>query len=628
MTDKFLTKAALDEARAIFKDAYDNQTRKIIVCGGTGCVAGGSLNIYNNLKSLMENNGVNVSVTLEHEPHGDNEVGLKKSGCHGFCEMGPVVRIEPQGWLYTKVKESDCQEILEKTVLKGEFIDRLGYTSNGNLYKKQEEIPFYRQQNRVVLEHCGRIDADSIEEYIAIGGYASLEKALFEMKEEEIIEEVKKSILRGRGGGGFPTGKKWEQVKRAKGDQKYVVCNGDEGDPGAFMDRSIMEGDPHRMLEGMIIAGVAVGATEGYIYVRAEYPLAVKRLQRAIEEAERYGILGDDILGSGKSFRIHIAKGAGAFVCGEGSALTASIEGKRGFPRVKPPRTTEHGLFDSPTVLNNVETFATVSQIIGKGADWYLSIGTAGSPGTKAFALTGNITNTGLIEVPMGTTLRKIIFDIGGGMRGDGEFKAVQIGGPSGACLTREHLDLPLDFDNLKKIGAMIGSGGLVVMDSHTCMVEVARFFMHFTQNESCGKCVPCREGTKRMLEILERIVSGNGVEGDIELLEELSDTISNTALCGLGKSAPNPVVSTIRYFRDEYVAHIRERRCPAGQCQKLKRLYIDPLMCKGCSACSRKCPVNAISGKIKEPFHIDLEKCIRCGSCISTCKFGAVKEA
>ena len=624
----FNSREALVEARARFKNAYDHQTRKIIVCGGTGCVAGGSLEIYETLKSLMEKKGINVSVTLEEEPHGEDEVGLKKSGCHGFCEMGPLVRIEPQGWLYTKVKVEDCREILHTTVIDGEYIDRLGYSSQGTLYKKQEEIPFYRQQNRVVLEHCGRIDADSIEEYIAIGGYASLEKALFEMSGDQIIEEVKKSILRGRGGGGFPTGKKWEQVKRAKGDQKYVVCNGDEGDPGAFMDRSIMEGDPHRMLEGMIIAGVAVGATEGYIYVRAEYPLAVKRLQRAIEEAERYGILGDDILGSGKSFRIHIAKGAGAFVCGEGSALTASIEGKRGFPRVKPPRTTEHGLFDSPTVLNNVETFATVSQIIGKGADWYLSIGTAGSPGTKAFALTGNITNTGLIEVPMGTTLRKIIFDIGGGMRGDGEFKAVQIGGPSGACLTREHLDLPLDFDNLKKIGAMIGSGGLVVMDSHTCMVEVARFFMHFTQNESCGKCVPCREGTKRMLEILERIVSGNGVEGDIELLEELSDTISNTALCGLGKSAPNPVVSTIRYFRDEYVAHIRERRCPAGQCQKLKRIYIDPLMCKGCSACSRKCPVNAISGKIKEPFHIDLEKCIRCGSCISTCKFGAVKEA
>lgn len=624
----FNSREALVEARARFKNAYDHQTRKIIVCGGTGCVAGGSLEIYETLKSLMEKKGINVSVTLEEEPHGEDEVGLKKSGCHGFCEMGPLVRIEPQGWLYTKVKVEDCREILHTTVIDGEYIDRLGYSSQGTLYRKQEEIPFYRQQNRVVLEHCGRIDADSIEEYIAIGGYASLEKALFEMSGDQIIEEVKKSILRGRGGGGFPTGKKWEQVKRAKGDQKYVVCNGDEGDPGAFMDRSIMEGDPHRMLEGMIIAGVAVGATEGYIYVRAEYPLAVKRLQRAIEEAERYGILGDDILGSGKSFRIHIAKGAGAFVCGEGSALTASIEGKRGFPRVKPPRTTEHGLFDSPTVLNNVETFATVSQIIGKGADWYLSIGTAGSPGTKAFALTGNITNTGLIEVPMGTTLRKIIFDIGGGMRGDGEFKAVQIGGPSGACLTKEHLDLPLDFDNLKKIGAMIGSGGLVVMDSHTCMVEVARFFMHFTQNESCGKCVPCREGTKRMLEILERIVSGNGVEGDIELLEELSDTISNTALCGLGKSAPNPVVSTIRYFRDEYVAHIRERRCPAGQCQKLKRLYIDPLLCKGCSACSRKCPVNAISGKIKEPFHIDLEKCIRCGSCISTCKFGAVKEA
>ena len=628
MTAMFESREALDNARTILKEAYDRQTKKIIVCGGTGCVAGGSLNIYENLKKLLEKKGIKVAVTLEAEPHGEDELGLKKSGCHGFCEMGPLVRIEPQGWLYTKVKVDDCREIVDETVIGGEYIERLGYRSADVLYRKQEEIPFYRQQNRVVLEHCGRIDADSIEEYIAIGGYASLEKALFDMTEDQIVDEVKKSLLRGRGGGGFPTGRKWEQVRRAKGDQKYVVCNGDEGDPGAFMDRSIMEGDPHRMLEGMIIAGIAVGATEGYIYVRAEYPLAVRRLQKAIGEAERTGILGDNILGSGKSFRIHIAKGAGAFVCGEGSALTASIEGKRGFPRVKPPRTTENGLFNSPTVLNNVETFATVSQIIGKGADWYLSIGTANSPGTKAFALTGNITNTGLIEVPMGTTLRKIIFDIGGGMRGDGEFKAVQIGGPSGACLTKEHLDLPLDFDNLKSIGAMIGSGGLVVMDSHTCMVEVARFFMNFTQNESCGKCVPCREGTKRMLEILERIVAGNGQEGDIELLEELADTISNTALCGLGKSAPNPVVSTIRYFRDEYVAHIRDKRCPAGQCQKLKRIYIDPLMCKGCSACSRKCPVNAISGKIKEPFHIDLEKCIRCGSCISTCKFGAVKEA
>ncbi len=616
----------LQNLREAMTKAYTSQTSKIIVCGGTGCVAGGSLKIYENLKAQMENNGLNVEVSLEKEPH-DNSIGLKKSGCHGFCEMGPLVRIEPQGWLYTKVKVDDCNEIVEKTIKKGECVDRLAYRIGDEIYRKQEEIPFYKQQIRVVLEHCGKIDADSINEYIAIGGYEAFEKALFDMQPDDIVSEISLSMLRGRGGGGFPTGKKWEQVRRAKGERKYIVCNGDEGDPGAFMDRSIMEGDPHRMLEGMMIAGVAVGAQEGYIYVRAEYPLAVRRLMNAIAQAEELGLLGDDIMGSGFSFRIYIAKGAGAFVCGEGSALTASIEGKRGFPRVKPPRTTENGLFDSPTVLNNVETFATVSQIISKGAKWYLSIGTPTSPGTKAFALTGNITNTGLIEVPMGTTLRKIIFDIGGGMRGDGEFKAVQIGGPSGACLTKDHLDLPLDFDTLKKIGAMIGSGGLVVMDSHTCMVEVARFFMHFTQNESCGKCVPCREGTKRMLEILERIVEGNGNEGDIELLEELSDTISNTALCGLGKSAPNPVVSTISNFREEYETHVYEKKCPAGQCQKLKKIYIDPLTCKGCSACSRKCPVGAISGKIKEPFSIDLTKCIRCGSCIATCKFNAIKE-
>ena len=625
--NKLKNRKDLLKLREEVKNAYEAQKRKIIVCGGTGCVAGGSLKIYESLKTKMEEENLNVSVTLEKEPHGDG-IGLKKSGCHGFCEMGPLLRIEPEGWLYTKVKIEDCDEIIEKTIKKGECLERLSYKINGQVYEKQEDIPFYKQQTRIVLEHCGKIDADSIKEYIAIGGYSAFEKALFDMSSDEIVSEVSLSLLRGRGGGGFPTGKKWEQVKRAKGEKKYVVCNGDEGDPGAFMDRSIMEGDPHRMIEGMMIAGRAVGATEGYIYVRAEYPLAVKRLMNAISQAEEIGLLGDNILGSGFSFDIHIAKGAGAFVCGEGSALTASIEGKRGFPRVKPPRTTEHGIFDSPTVLNNVETFATVPQIIGKGAKWYLSIGTPTSPGTKAFALTGNITNTGLIEVPMGTTLRKIIFDIGGGMRGDGEFKAVQIGGPSGACLTKDQLDLPLDFDNLKKIGAMIGSGGLVVMDSHTCMVEVARFFMHFTQNESCGKCVPCREGTKRMLEILERIVDGNGNEGDIELLEELSDTISHTALCGLGKSAPNPVVSTIKNFRDEYEAHVYQKKCPAGQCQKLKKIYIDPLLCRGCSACSRKCPVGAISGKIKETFNIDLSKCIRCGTCIETCKFGAIKEA
>ncbi len=608
------------------KAVYDAQEKKIIVCAGTGCVAGGSLQIYDKLKATMEEKNLNVAVELADDPH-SNSIGLKKSGCHGFCEMGPLVRIEPQGWLYTKVKIDDCQEIIERTIEKGECVDRLAYKKDGQIYKEQSKIPFYKQQTRIVLDHCGKIDSDSIREYIAIGGYSAFEKALFDMTADEIVAEISNSDLRGRGGGGFPAGRKWEQVKRQAEPQKYVVCNGDEGDPGAFMDRSIMEGDPHRMLEGMMIAGVACGANEGYIYVRAEYPLAVRRLQNAIKQAEELGLLGDNILGTNFSFRMHINRGAGAFVCGEGSALTASIEGNRGFPRVKPPRTVEHGLFDKPTVLNNVETYANVAQIILNGADWFRGIGVEKSPGTKAFALTGNIANTGLIEVPMGTTLREIIFEIGGGMRGDGEFKAVQIGGPSGACLTKEHLDLPLDFDTLKKVGAMIGSGGLVVMDDKTCMVEVARFFMNFTQNESCGKCVPCREGTKRMLEILERIVAGEGKDGDIDLLLELAETISATALCGLGKSAPSPVVSTIKNFRDEYEAHIYDKRCPAGACQKLKRIVIDSALCKGCSKCARNCPVNAISGKIKEPFTIDLNTCIRCGSCLDSCPFGAIKE-
>lgn len=606
-------------------EAYNSQVEKIIICAGTGCVAGGSLDVYEKLKKLMSEEGINVELELKAEPH-ERSVGLKKSGCHGFCEMGPLLRIDPQGWLYTKVHVEDCEEIVEKTIKKGEYIERLAYKKDGKIYERQEDIPFYKQQTRLVLEHCGRIDAQSIGEYIALGGYTAFEKALFDMTGDEIIDEITRSALRGRGGGGFPAGRKWAQVRRQTEKQKYVVCNGDEGDPGAFMDRSIMEGDPHRMLEGMMIAAVACGASEGYIYVRAEYPLAVARLKNAIRQAEKLGLLGNNILGSSFSFRLHINRGAGAFVCGEGSALTASIEGRRGFPRVKPPRTVEHGLFDKPTVLNNVETYANVAPIINNGADWYLGYGTEKSPGTKAFALTGNIQNTGLIEVPMGTTLRKIIFDIGGGMRG-GEFKAVQIGGPSGACLTKEHLDLPLDFDTLKKVGAMIGSGGLVVMDSNTCMVEVARFFMNFTQNESCGKCVPCREGTKRMLEILERIVAGEGREGDIELLLELADTIGATALCGLGKSAPSPVVSTIKNFREEYEAHIKDKTCPAGQCRKLKRISIDPLLCKGCSKCARQCPVNAISGKVKEPFSIDLSKCIRCMSCVSSCAFHAIKE-
>lgn len=541
--------------------------------------------------------------------------------------MGPLVHIEPQGWLYTKVKLEDCEELVDKTILQGEPIERLAYAIDGKIYARQDDIPFYRKQTRVVLEHCGKIDSTSIEEYLGVGGYAALERSLFDMSEDDIIKEISESGLRGRGGGGFPTGYKWAQVKRQESSAKYIVCNGDEGDPGAFMDRSIMEGDPHRMIEGMMIAGIACGASEGYIYVRAEYPLAVSRLQRAIKQAMEYGLLGDNILGTKFCFHIHINRGAGAFVCGEGSALTASIEGKRGMPRVKPPRTVENGLFDKPTVLNNVETFTNVPLIIQHGAEWYKKLGVDGNPGTKAFALTGSIQNTGLIEVPMGTTLREIIFDIGGGMRDGADFKAVQIGGPSGGCLTTKDLDLPLDFDSLKKAGAMIGSGGLVVMDDKTCMVEVARFFMNFTQNESCGKCVPCREGTKRMLEILERILDGKGRDGDIDLLLELADTISATSLCGLGKTAAFPVVSTIQCFREEYEAHINENRCLAGSCQKFKNIHIEKNECKGCSKCVKVCPTNAISGKVKEAFVIDASKCIKCGACVITCPFHAIKE-
>ncbi|MBE6059021.1 MAG: NADH-quinone oxidoreductase subunit NuoF [Clostridium sulfidigenes] len=621
-----LNREDLINIRNIYKESFHNEKVKILVCGGTGCIAGGSLEIYDEFVRLMKEKDIRCEVKLEKESH-EKSVGIKKSGCHGFCEMGPLVRIEPWGYLYIKVKPQDCEEIIDKTIVLGQCVDRLAYEKDGKVYRTQDEIPFYKKQTRLALEHCGHIDSTSIEEYFAIGGYSALEKVLFDMSSDEIIKEIDDSNLRGRGGGGFPTGRKWGQVKRQPEGEKYIVCNGDEGDPGAFMDRSIMEGDPHRVIEGMMVAAVACGAQEGYIYVRAEYPLAVSRLKNAIEEAKKYGILGENILGTGFSMDIKINKGAGAFVCGEGSALTASIEGKRGMPRVKPPRTVEQGLFGKPTVLNNVETFANVPIVIEKGADWYKTMGPEKNNGTKAFALTGNIENTGLIEVPMGTTLREIIFDIGGGIRGGAEFKAVQIGGPSGGCLTKEHLDLPLDFDSLKKAGAMIGSGGLVVMDENTCMVEVARFFMNFTQNESCGKCIPCREGTKRMLEILERIVAGKGEIEDIDLLLELADTISSTALCGLGKTAAFPVVSTIKNFRSEYEAHIIDKKCPTKTCQKLKTIYIDADLCKGCSKCSRICPVGAISGKVKEPFVIDKNKCIKCGACIEACAFKAIKE-
>lgn len=617
----------LENLRLYAKQSLEHQKVKVLICCGTGCVAGGSLIIYDRIQTLCAEKGLSVSVELQEEPHKDT-IGLKKSGCHGFCEMGPLLKIEPLGVLYIKVNHDDCEEIVEKTMMQGEIIDRLLYQINGVAYTQQEEIPFYKKQTRLVLENCGKNDALDILEYLAKDGYTAFTKALFNMTREEICEQIKASNLRGRGGGGFPTGRKWEQVLRQKEPIKYVVCNGDEGDPGAFMDRSIMEGDAHKMLEGMMIAGLATGATAGYIYVRAEYPLAVSRLKIAIEKANEIGLLGDHILGSDFSFNIHINRGAGAFVCGEGSALTASIEGNRGMPRVKPPRTVEQGLFGKPTVLNNVETYANVPLIINNGADWYKSIGPENSPGTKAFALTGNVNNTGLIEVPMGTTLREIIFDIGGGVKNGKEFKAVQIGGPSGGCLTKEHLDLSLDFDSLKKVGAMVGSGGLVVMDETTCMVEVSRFFMNFTQNESCGKCVPCREGTKRMLEILEKIVHGEGTLEDLSLLEELGETISKTALCGLGKTAAFPVQSTLKYFRDEYLAHVIDKKCPAGDCKDLKEYVIEKDLCRGCSKCARNCPVSAIVGKIKEPYEIITSKCIKCGACITACPFKAIKEA
>lgn len=619
----------LEQRRKEYAKSLKSQKKQILICAGTGCVAGGSLEIYDRLKQLMDEQGIECSIKLEKEPH--DTVGIKKSGCHGFCEMGPLLRIDPMGWLYIKVKVSDCEEIIKESIVNDHVVEHLVYHDAENKsYKKQEEIPFYKQQTRVALEDCGRINAESIKEYIAVGGYSAVAKSLFDMKPQQIVDEITESCLRGRGGAGFLTGRKWAQVLAQNEDIKYVVCNGDEGDPGAFMDRSMMEGDPHRLIEGMIIAGIATEAHYGYIYVRAEYPLAVSRLQTAIAKATEKGLLGKNILDSGFDFDLKISQGAGAFVCGEGSALTASIEGNRGMPRVKPPRTVEKGLFEKPTVLNNVETFCNVAPIIDKGAKWFQSYGIEKNYGTKAFALTGNVMNTGLIEVPMGTTLREVIFDIGGGVK-DGEFKAVQIGGPSGGCLClnseENHLDLKLDFDSLKKVGAMIGSGGLVVMNDKSCMVEVARFFMNFTQNESCGKCIPCREGTKRMLELLNDIVEGRGTMQHITMLEELADTISATALCGLGKSAALPVVGTLKYFRDEYIAHVVDKKCPAGECKALLSLEIDPELCKGCSKCSRACPVNAISGEIKKPFVIDKNKCIKCGACKDSCNFHAVKE-
>ena len=620
--NKILSRKDLSDARVKCESRIASIKCRILICAGTGCLAGGSQKIYEKMCSLCGNDP-DAQIVFGEEIAHDKDV--QKSGCHGFCEMGPLVRIEPYNYLYIKVKPEDCEEIYNTTVVGGKPVERLLYQANGVTYPAQEDIPFYAKQMRLVLKNCGHIGAEHIEEALAFDGYKALEKALFEMTPEEVINVIYDSNLRGRGGGGFQTGYKWKQVARQEEKTRYIVCNGDEGDPGAFMDRSVMEGDPHKMIEGMLIAAYAVGASEGYIYVRAEYPLAVKRLRIAIAQAEEAGLIGDNILGSGFSFRLHINKGAGAFVCGEGSALTASIEGERGMPRTKPPRTVEQGLFGKPTVLNNVETYANVPMIILKGSDWYHSIGTEKSPGTKAFAVTGSINNTGLIEVPMGTTLREIIYDIGGGIKGGKAFKAVQIGGPSGGCLISSDLDVPLDFDSLKAKGAMIGSGGLVIMDEDTCMVEVARFFMNFTQNESCGKCVPCREGTMRMLEILEDIVAGRGTMEQLDLLEELGKAITDTALCGLGKSAALPVLSTLRVFRDEYEEHVKDKKCRTGTCKSLACYSIDPDKCKGCSKCARNCPVGAITGELKSPYSIDQSKCIKCGACADNCPFGAV---
>lgn len=561
----------------------------VLICGGTGCKSAGSKEVQLAFTRAIEAKGLS------------DEVMVVETGCHGFCEHGPLVIVYPEGTFYCQVKAEDVEEVVESHLFKGRIVDRLLYHEplTHESIPNYSEINFYKKQHRLVLENCGAINPEQIEEYIAVGGYEALAKAVTTMSPEDVVEEVKKAGLRGRGGGGFPTGMKWQFAKASVNDKKYVICNADEGDPGAFMDRSVLEGDPHKILEGMAICGYAIGADEGYIYVRAEYPLAIKRLRIAIEQAEAMGLLGDNIFGSGFSFKLHIKEGAGAFVCGEETALMASIEGKRGMPRPRPPFPAVAGLWGKPTNINNVETFANIASIITNGADWYAGFGTEKSKGTKVFALTGKINNTGLAEVPMGITMREIIYDIGGGITGGKKFKAVQIGGPSGGCLPESMLDLAIDYDSLIAAGAMMGSGGLVVMDEDTCMVDVAKFFLNFTQSESCGKCTPCREGTKRMLEVLTRITEGQGREGDIELLEELARNIKETALCGLGQTAPNPVLSTLKYFRHEYEAHIKEKRCPAGACEKLANYEITDA-CKGCGLCARQCRSMLFPAKLK----------------------------
>ena len=591
----------------------------VLCCGGTGCTSSGSAQLIQRFEEKIKENGL------------DKEVKVIRTGCFGLCEAGPVVIVYPEGTFYSRVKVDDVDEIVTEHLLKGRKVQHLVYSDHAtheqNANKSLQDINFYKHQHRIALRNCGVIDPENIDEYLAFDGYKALEKALTTMTREQVIEEILKSGLRGRGGGGFPTGLKWKFAAASVADQKYVACNADEGDPGAFMDRSVLEGDPHAVLEAMAIAGYAIGASEGYIYVRAEYPIAVKRLEIAIGQAREYGLLGKNIFETGFDFDIKIRLGAGAFVCGEETALMRSIEGKRGEPTPRPPFPAVKGLFAKPTMLNNVETYANVAQIILNGADWFASMGTEKSKGTKVFALGGKINNTGLVEVPMGTTLRTIIYDIGGGIPNGKKFKAVQTGGPSGGCLPAELLDTPVDYDNLIAAGSMMGSGGMIVMDEDNCMVDIARFFLDFTVDESCGKCAPCRIGTRRMLEILERIVNGKGEEGDIEKLENLANTIKATALCGLGQTAPNPVLSTIKFFRHEYEAHIREKKCPAHHCQALLSYVIDPEKCRGCTACARVCPGGAISGEVKKAHKIDTSKCLKCGACIEKCRFGAISK-